>query len=359
MRHRTFVPAALTALAFLAPAAPARAQWTVANADNTSSIKFGFLGQLQGEALDTANGEETSKNLFLRRARILIAGKVNANWSFFLDTDSPNLGKAAANGVKDTGDVYLQDAEVTYSHNDAFKVDAGMLLPAISRQHAQSAGSLLAVDYGPYAFVESAPLGARVGRDYGVQLRGYPGGHFEYRAGVLQGVRGTDATNSLRYFGRVVWYPFDADTGLFYTGTYLGKKQVMAIGASFDAQKDYDSYGADFFLEQPFGETGGLVVNLGYNQLDGGKLAPTLAEQQTAMVELGWHFRAAKITPFVQYSQRDFKKAALADTDALQVGAAYWINGHVANVKASYGILGTDHGKDRDQIVVQLQLFPW
>jgi hypothetical protein len=37
---------------------PALAQFQISNADNTMSIKFGLLGQLQGEALDSATTDD-------------------------------------------------------------------------------------------------------------------------------------------------------------------------------------------------------------------------------------------------------------------------------------------------------------
>ena len=52
------------------------------------------------------------------------------------------------------------------------------------------AATLLVIDYGPHTFVDSSPGGERVGRDYGVQLRGYPAKQrLEYRLAASGGVR--------------------------------------------------------------------------------------------------------------------------------------------------------------------------
>ena len=64
----------------------------------------------------------------------------------------------------------------------------------------------MATDYGPYTFAWSGPLQARVGRDYGVRARGYLfDDHLEYRASVMQGVRGENSTNDLRFLGRLMF----------------------------------------------------------------------------------------------------------------------------------------------------------
>ena len=121
--------ALLCALLFAAPAV--YAQWEIKPTDG-SSIKFGFLMQGQAESVDVnlaGGGQETSDNLFFRRLRILAGGKINDQWSFFFETDSPNLGK----GAKGENDIYIQDFVVTYKPGgDAFNLDVGMLLDPVT-----------------------------------------------------------------------------------------------------------------------------------------------------------------------------------------------------------------------------------
>jgi hypothetical protein len=360
MRRRRLAVVAAAAALLSGPAAPAAAQWQIESKDQKTSIKVGFLLQPQFESLETADGTATSKNVFLRRFRILFGGKVSDKWTFFFETDSPNVGKSTGtSGVKDAGAIYVQDAFVTYNQGEAFKVDAGMLQLAQSRNHIQSATSLLPVDYGPYTFVESVPTGARVGRDYGVQARGYPlKQHLEYRLGVFSGVRGTDATNTVRVAGRAVWYPFEAETGYFCAGTFQGGRRVVGIGGSFDLQEEYGSYGLDAFVEQPVnkGEQG-VTFQAGWSHIDGGSFLPSLARQDNILLEAGFHFAKGRVSPFVQYAARDFDEASTADQNSLQVGVAWWMAGHNRNLKFSAGRQRTEGQPDRMQALVQLQIF--
>ena len=349
----------------LAAVRPAGAQWQVQSKDGAASLKVGFLAQPQMEVLDTPDTTGTSKNLFLRRFRLMFGGQIAEKWTFFFETDNPNLGKANPdrtvnpNGVTDAGFMYLQDAFVTYHQADAFKVDAGMLLTPLGRNHGQSAATLLPVDYGPCTFMECVPIGERVGRDYGVQARGYPlGQHLEYRLGLFQGVRGAEARNGLRLAGRVVWYPFEAETGFFYGGTFQGRKRMVALGAAFDRQDAYREYGADLFVEQPLrGIVQGVTFQFDWMRFDGGTQLKTLPKQDTYLVEAALHLAKGRLSPFVQASRKDVALPAAADQRAWQAGVAYWMAGHQRNVKISAGRQHTTGLPGRTQVLVQMQVF--
>ena len=359
----SILAAALVAL----PASTASAQWQIETKDGSASLRVGFLAQPQLETLETPDGEDTSINLFIRRIRVLFGGKVANKWLFFFETDSPNLGKAnpdkTANptGAKDAGDIFIQDMFITYDHSAAFKVDFGMMLFPFSHNHGQSAATLLPVDYGAFTFVESTPLGERVGRDYGVEVRGYPFGQkMEYRLAVLQGVRGVEARNGLRVAGRGVYYPYGADTGYFYGGTWQGTKKILGIGGSFDVQDDYKSGGVDLIYERPLaGGEQGVTVQAGWVRFDGGDFLLSLPRQDTFLVEGGYHLAKGRFTPFVQYTARDYDVNTLADQDTFQAGVAWWLKGHNRNLKASIGRQHTKGGPNRLHCLVQFQVFAY
>jgi len=346
-------------LGLLAVAPAARAQWQIATEDGNSSIKFGFLMQGRAEFLDDAAGENTQKNLFFRRLRLLAGGKLNDQLSFFFETDSPNLGKAGADGTKNAGDLFIQDFVVTWKpQSDAFNLDVGMLLIETSHNSNQSAVSLMATDYGPYSFVSSGPIDARVGRDYGIRARGYlADDHLEYRAGVYQGKRGEDADNPFRYAGRLVYNVFQAEKGLFYSGTSLGTKHILSFGASYDAQDDYSAYSGDVFWDQPLPGGDAITLQGDWIHYDGDVFLPTLPKQDDLLIEAGYYNKATKLLPFIQYSERDFDSAVLPDDDKLQVGLGYMFLGHKGNLKLSWAQLGRDGAPDRDEIWLNFQVF--
>lgn len=342
----------------LASAAPAAAQLQWTSKDEKLAFKVGVLGQMAGESADVAGTNDQAQNLFFRRLRLLMGFTLGDKLSIFVETDSPNLGKSTNAGVKDSGDVYIQDFVATYKVSPAFQLDGGMLLMEQSYNHNQSAASLMTLDYGGYSFVESAPLAERVGRDYGLRARGYlADNHLEYRAGIYDGLRGANAKNDLRFAGRLMYSFFTPQVGLFYRGTSLGKTKTVALGVSYDAQEKYDNLGADVFVDLPVGGGNGFVFQADVNQIDGGAFLAALPKQTDMLVETGFYVASAKLQPFLQWGSQDFKDKARVDETRLTAGLGYFVSGHNHNVKLSYTRIEPKHGKSREQINLQWQVF--
>jgi|WetSurMetagenome_2_1015567.scaffolds.fasta_scaffold100777_1 hypothetical protein len=338
----------------------AAAQYQVASPDGKSSLRFGVFSQVQGEWIDSGGNSKTSQNLFLRRARLMFGGKLGDRISFFLETDSPNIGKAAADGTKSEATIYVQDMMITYALSDTWKLDGGLMLVPLAYQTGQGATTLLGVDYSPYAFTPSAATGSRLGRDYGAQARGYLfGKHLELRTAVLQGVRGAGSGNPLRLFARAVYYPFEGQSDFFYTGTTFGKRKLLGIGASYDRQKSYATVGADFFFDRPVGGGNALTMQANYWHVDGASFLTTLPKQDLWSVEAGLYVGCLRLTPFVQAGQRHFAHHAQPSESSYQGGIAYWIDGHKFNLKLGVGRLAKDGTPNRTQVLAQTQLLLW
>ncbi len=348
---------ALAAASVAGLAGPAGAQWQAVSADGNSKITLGFLTQMQAEELKPVGTDLWAQNLFLRRVRFMLGGKLNDRLAMFAETDIPNLGKGTATTNKVDNTMLLQDLVFTYTVRSEFKVDAGMLLVPGSHNGLQSAASLLPVDYGAYSFLQSDTTKSKVGRDYGVLARGYLADrHVEYRAGLFQGNRGVDAQPAFRGAFRAAWYPFESDTGLFYAGTTLGKRRLWSVGVGGDVQRDYATWSADLFVDQPIPGGDGLTLQGDFTRYDGGTTFPSLPRQDVILVEAGWYVHQIKLSPFVQYTVRDFDQAARADETRLGGGIAWWDNGHKFNVKAMVTQLTRDRADDGTQAVVQAQV---
>lgn len=338
----------------------ASAQLTLASLDGTTSFKLGLLGQMQGEWVENAVGAGVSQNLFLRRTRLLLEGKLGEHLSVFVDTDSPNLGKAGTDGRKGEGTIYIQDFVFTYAPTSTLKVDAGLLLLPLAYNGGQAATSLLAIDFGPYGFIASSPTACRVGRDYGLQLRGYVlSEHLEVRAGLFQGTRGEDATRPLRAFGRVAVHLLEAQKDFFYPGTTHGKRRLLDLGVSYDRQQDYSTIGADIFLDHPWGSQSSVTAQVDYWHLDGGSLLGDLPAQNVWFAEAGVYFGTLKLQPFLQFNRRDYVAHETADETFYQIGVAYVPRNHRFNLKVGGGQVREDGAAGRLQVVGQVQVLLW
>jgi hypothetical protein len=330
--------------------------WKFSTNEGKTTVTFGFLAQPQFESLENSTATASLNNLFLRRFRFIAGGKLNSKLSYFIESDSANLGKKGFDG-KRTSDFYLQDAYMSYAFRPEFQLDGGMILVPVSHNTGQSAASLLALDYGPYSFLASDPTRSKVGRDYGLQARGYIQKHLEYRVGVYRGNRNHDGVFPYRYTARFVYYPLEPDTGFFYTGTTHGQKKIVGIGATFDRQGGYSSNGIDLFIDHPLKNGDAITFQTDFIRYDGSTTFASLAQQNAWMLESSYYIKKARLGPYIQFASRDFTKPGVADDQKIQGGIAFWPRKHRMNVKAGFGRLLKTNAVDRNQFVIQTQFF--
>jgi len=350
-------PVALAIVLVVAVTSPAHAQVQI-TVNQDVNFKLGVLGQFQADWLEDPANDDTTQNLFLRRIRLLFGGQVAKNVTFFVETDAPNLGKTLPGGKNISPSLVVQDAYGELKLHDAFALDAGLMFVPFSRNSIQTAASLLPIDYGAFTFSTSAATQSTVGRDTGIQAKGYVfDHHLEYRVGAFQGARDTASHRSFRYVGRVQYQLLEPEAmGFFYTGTYLGTKKVLAVGAAFDTQDDYHAYAADVFADHPLGP-GAVTAQLAFSRIDGGTTFRTLPEQNVVLLELGYFFRQLKLTPVLQYTNRAVSDSSVGDETRWSLGLNYWWRGYNANIKGAYARIDPRTLASQNEFTIQLQLF--
>jgi hypothetical protein len=353
---------ALVAVALTITAGIAQGQASIKVGDDVS-IRFGTLLQGWGDWTQDPVSEGYAQNLFLRRVRLLVGGQVARNITFFIETDNPNLGRASSTAPKALGSGFIvQDALAEVKFSDPLTISAGLMFVPFCRNCIQSAATLLSLDYSSFSFLATPVTQSSVGRDIGFQAKGYfNGNRIEYRVGAFQGFRAAGARNPLRGVGRLQINLFDAETpGIFYTGTYLGTKRVLAIGGGIDLQAgpgdNYRAWTIDAFLDHPLTDSVSVTAQVDYFTYDGGQTFPTLLEQSAIFAEAGLYFKPLRILPFVKFETQNFDGPA-PDNNRYQAGFTYFISGHNANLKVAYSRLDPDVGNASNQFTTQLQLF--
>ena len=346
------------ALGLLLAGAPSARAQVMVWADDDVNFRLGVLGQFQADWLTVPAADVTTQNLFIRRFRLMFGGQVAKYVTFYAETDVPNLGKTLPAGKNISPGVVMQDAWGEFKPHDVFALDAGLMFVPFSRNSLQSAATLLPIDYGANTFNQSVPTQSTLDRDTGFQAKGYfLADHLEYRIGVFQGARSPLSDNSFRYAGRVQYEFLESEgTGFFYTGTYLGEKRVLAVGAAFDRQSDYHAYDVDVFVDHPIGP-GAVTGQLDYSRLDGSTKFLTLPKQNNVLLELGYYFSRLKLTPVFQFTNRNVADTSVGDATQWSVGANYWWAGHNANVKGAYTRISPRGLADQNEFTIQLQLF--
>ncbi len=371
-------------LGLLLASTPAYAVGTVYE-DGDKVLKLGFLMQpqlqlTQGGATEGGWGIDP----YLRRLRILMAGKLNDQVHFFAETDNPNFGK---NGDW-SGSMFIQDAWVEFNLHEAFKVDAGMLLVPFSHHSMQGAITLLTLDY--HGGLVKYPAG-KVWRDAGIMVRGeLLNRKLAYRLALTNGTENSDlqATeidpdtgaelivdhpagdinpNDLpRMVGRLTFNLFDSDDGpgaggFFYDGVFLkadgdeliSPKKFVCVGAGVDYQgeailmettdedgnldgsvEDYLGIAADVFVDLPMADpTRALTGQADFYMFDFGEA--NAANGMGLFADLG--FRVNRIQPVLSYELWDYAESDDADMMRFLGGVNWWYLAHNANIKAQLG----------------------
>jgi hypothetical protein len=351
---------ALLAIALTTMSSAAGAQASIKVGEDVT-IRFGTLLQGWGDWTQDPVSEGYAQNLYLRRVRLLVGGQIARNVTFFIETDNPNLGRAP----KALGSGFIvQDALAEVKFSDPLTISAGLMFVPFCRNCIQSAATLLSLDYSTFSFLATPVTQSSVGRDVGFQAKGYfNGNRIEYRVGAFQGFRATetDARKPLRGVGRLQINLFEAETpGIFYTGTYLGTKRVLAIGGGIDMQAgpgdNYQAWALDAFLDHPLTDSVSLTAQADYFSYDGGGTFPALAEQTAIFVEAGLYFKPLRIMPFVKYETQNFD-GVTPDVVRYQAGFTYYRFGHNVNLKLAYSRRDPDVGNSSNQFTTQLQVF--
>jgi hypothetical protein len=301
-----------------------------------------------------------STDLFVRRTRLFVFGKVTKEISFFLDTDQPNWGK---NGDF-ASSMYIQDAVISWSPARELTIDGGMLLVPFSHHGLEGAAGLHGLDYHTALLPYATGIG-KVLRDTGIVFRGLLfEDRIHYRLGAFEGVRGAapktatdpaplNPNGEPRVTGELRVNILGSEDRLFLGGIYFAEKPLLSIGAGVDwqykamraldgiAREDYLAANGDFFLEYPFSADMELVAKGQFTHSQFG-----VGNAKTGdgfFAEAG--FRYTWIEPVVAaewFKQKDFRSLAGVDTKGTQTttvlgGLNFWARKHQTNLKAQLG----------------------
>jgi hypothetical protein len=200
-----------------------------------SYLQAGVLGQIQATHTEGAADED---DIYLRRARIILSGQMMDGVQFFMDTDSPNAGKAGAGDAEvDIQDAFV-DCRLPAITNHWVK--AGLILLPFSFESRSGAATLLGNDYNSEAI---KLVNTFVWRDYGAEVHGdFLNRRVSYAAGVFDGYDTEGSTKNpdadFRYTAHVaVNVVGEAENSWFYNQNRLGKKMTyVSIGAGVDRQ---------------------------------------------------------------------------------------------------------------------------
>ena len=383
VRLRTRLATAIAWSAILTSAGEAQ---VIVKASDTVFFRLGTQVQFWADETEDPVSGGYSQNFFFRRVRLIVAGQVAPDLTFFFETDDPRLGNAGTgttNPTKNASAGFLvQDAFGEWRvAGDAFILDAGLFFTPQSRNILTSSAAILSFDVSSFSLQSNALTGSSGGRDFGLQAKGYfLGDRLEYRAGVFAGQRqastaaGSGSRNSPRFAARIQYDVFDPEKGYTYPGVNLGAKRILALGGWGDFEGDYRAWGADVTADMPVVGRSTVTATAQYYFYDGGKqftqvsggvVTPLLPKQHAFFADAGFFFAPIRLQPFLRYERLDFSDAAFESREQQRWGggANYYVASQNMKVSAFYERIqprapaaGATR-KNTNHFAVQLQFF--
>jgi hypothetical protein len=339
-------------------------------------------------------GDENLHDFMIRRFYFYAKGEVTEKIGIFGHIAADRVGQDGLDkpSVGFGSGIAVRDAWIYYNADEAFKVQMGrMYIPFTRNYGTTSTFALLPLEL---TFNQGGVRGgifyaSKVGRDDGVVIWGNPFDHrLQYRLGISEGLESdiTNPNDNLRFTGRLslnLLDTKDAETAWFNKGTYLGKKDILAIGAGFDSQNDLTLGGAsekdnlgwtiDLFLDHSVGD-GAITVEAAY--IDVNNVTQTLAyswltagdNAQIYYIQAGyllpWNIDSDKrLQPYFRYEVLSVDDKD--DTTFPCVGVNYYIKGHSAKLTLDWTFIdqeedfaasGNFSGEDQHLVTFQFSV---
>jgi hypothetical protein len=339
---------------------PASAQLQLGNED--ANIKFGFQGQFWADWNQdvTAGSQGYQQNIYMRRGRFMAGGNIGKNISFFFETDDPNLGKTPK--ALNTG-FLIQDALIEWKINNALQIDGGIMFAPFSRQQMQSTASYYSVDISPVGTVSNSATGSSALRDVGFGTRGFfLKDHLQYRMGLFQGQRDSNAHNALRTAAYLQYDFFEPEKGYSYIGTALGKKKILALDVGVDKQSSYRAYSANLASDTPVHQGNEIGLNLQYLHFDGRQKFLSIPNQNNFLAEAAYYLNHAKVQPFGRFESQMFVADANRSKDIVRYGGGfnYYVKGQMLKWTAQCLHAVPQNGsplRPSNELTLQMQFF--
>jgi len=229
--------------------------------DDDRWISLGVGLRFEAGAQQESGGREWDKNFTVDSIRPYIGGQVHEYIKFEANLDYTSSDNS----------VELLDGIIKFEFNDQINFWGGRFLPPTDRANFS----------GPYFLNTWAfPLVSQrypqiyAGRDNGVAFWGYdPSGRLKYQVGVFEGA---SSAHGPSYDARLTLNLLDKETGYYNASTYFGEKNILAIGAVINAQRNgagadylgeehnFVGWNVDLLFETKMGAAGALTVDASY-----------------------------------------------------------------------------------------------
>jgi len=392
-RRRIGVGAFVTAavLAASSTGAMAGAEFKLGE-DSTLSLGFGLRTSYTSTENGAANGSSNSNAFSADNTRIFMGASLNKYIKSTINFDR-------VNGASGTSGLQMIDGIAQFEFTEGFNVWLGRQLVMADRANTYGPFFTSAWSFPTVASFGFGMNGGVAGRDDGINIWGnlLDSNKLKYYVGAFNGhnrvAGGSNAGNKLMYTGRVQYNFLDPEVGFWQNATYLGDKNILSVGGSYQSQANGVGVAAapgnlkvsnlDVLFETKTaggyvptiegayykyslgaidfnsGETGAPAAPaLGTNFNNGGFVSGKSYLGTFAFLfpqKVGW----GQVQPFVRYQRLD-RDVTQTSNKATDFGVNYLIKGFNAKVSAVYTKLDDSRNaaatRKADQFLLGVQL---
>lgn len=177
-------------------------------------------------------GNEPNHDFSLESIRLYINGQVHKNVTFTFNSEF------ISNNANNNGDTQVIDGIAEFKFSELFNFWIGRFLPPSDRSNLNGPYYLSTWEYP----MVSAYPSIVAGRDDGLAFWG-EGGKMKYQVGMFEGRDGDNLASPNRkdmplLAGRFTYNLLDPESGYYNSSSYYGSKDILALGAVFQWQKD-------------------------------------------------------------------------------------------------------------------------
>lgn len=308
-------------------------------------------------------GDKGLNDFMIRRAYFYVKAETTHYLSLFMHIASDRIGQDGLdNSSFGLGSgVAFRDLWITLKPYDEFKLQVGRMYVPFTRNYGTTSTKALLttdLDWGQGGVRSNIFYPSKVGRDDGVTFWGnIKEGLVQYRLMVAEGDE-SDANNpddDLRFAGRISLSLFEKEKGWFNQGTYLGKKQVLSLGAGADyqsdlvfgvRQKDYTAWTVDAFYDSPIKNHGSVTFEGAYINIQNGPNSITNTQfspgNDGSIISLkaGYLFNRqlgpGKFQPFAHWQYIDVDEGNKDGTNVYGAGLNYFFKGHANKLSLDF-----------------------
>ncbi len=338
---------------------------TVAEFGDGGFLNIDYQVQLRGAWRDIGSGpagEDSTTDVYLRRNRLSLLGAANETFAFALQYEyngGQRIGDLSVSNEPSDYDLKFLDGYIAVTVSNAFQIRAGKTKHIITREVQEGCFDPLSADRSIFI---NGPFEDKRTRDKGIVVWGnLASDKIQYRLAAMEGNNfGENKPDDAgyRYAGRIHYSFFDPESGFGYKGSYLGKKKVFTLGASYETEadavyssnttgaEDYTAFSYDLFFEQPT-DMGTFTVSGAYLKADFNEAGLRgVADAQGIDGEKNgtyWKvgYMVGKVQLFGRYEDWSFAELqGIQDQNIIweAVGANYYIKGQDLRVTLEYSI---------------------